>query len=54
MKTSENELALTQFPAVVANLDSIESVSQRVEYALRGVFAGNLFDLGAVATANLH
>jgi type II pantothenate kinase len=36
---------------VLAQLDAAGSPRQRLEAALRGVFAGNIFDLGAAATA---
>lgn len=35
------------------DLDDIEDKSKRLELALRGVFAGNVFDLGAQGTADM-
>jgi len=35
------------------DLDDIEDRGQRLELALRGVFAGNVFDLGAQGTADM-
>lgn len=35
------------------DLDAIEDRGKRLELGLRGVFAGNVFDLGAEATADL-
>ena len=34
-------------------LDAIQDDSTRLELLLRGVFAGNIFDLGAAASADL-
>lgn len=44
-------MALSQYPSVTAKLDAAPSVAAKVELAVRSVFAGNLFDLGAAATA---
>ena len=35
------------------DLDEIEDRCKRLELALRGVFAGNVFDLGAQGTADM-
>ena len=35
------------------DLDAISDARQRMEAALRGVFAGNIFDLGAAASSQL-
>ena len=35
------------------DLDDIHDRSERLELALRGVFAGNIFDLGAQGTADM-
>ncbi len=35
------------------DLDDIEDWGKRLELALRGVFAGNVFDLGAQGTADM-
>ncbi len=35
------------------DLDDIEDRGKRLELALRGVFAGNVFDLGAQGTADM-
>ena len=34
-------------------LDAIQDHSKRLELLLRGVFAGNIFDLGAATSADL-
>ena len=34
-------------------LDAIQDHSERLELLLRGVFAGNIFDLGAATSADL-
>ncbi|KAK9908314.1 hypothetical protein WJX75_005862 [Coccomyxa subellipsoidea] len=53
VKTEENEKALALLPAVLRELDAITDHSQRLEMVLRGVFAGNIFDLGAASSADL-
>ena len=36
-----------------SELDAVEDPSERLLLALRGVFAGNIFDLGAAASSQL-
>ena len=44
---------LLRFAACCRDLDSIEDHTERMELALRGVFAGNIFDLGAAESTAL-
>ncbi|BDA44552.1 4'-phosphopantetheine phosphatase [Coccomyxa sp. Obi] len=53
VKAEENEKALALLPGVLRDLDAITDHSQRLEMVLRGVFAGNIFDLGAASSADL-
>ncbi len=48
-KEQENEIALALLPKVLQEIDSLEG-NARIERIMRGIFAGNLFDLGAVKT----
>ncbi len=50
VKRTEDDAAVRLFPQVVAELDA-HAMPERVEALLRGVFAGNVFDLGSAATA---
>lgn len=43
----ENANAITLFEDVVRLNDAIEDESKRLENLVRGVFAGNIFDLGS-------
>ena len=43
----ENAKAITLFKDVVQLNDAIEEESKRVENLVRGIFAGNIFDLGS-------
>ncbi|GIL75193.1 hypothetical protein Vretimale_7880 [Volvox reticuliferus] len=55
VKTAENDRALQLLPSVIRELDElVGGFSAELELALRGVFAGNIFDLGAAASAELH
>ncbi len=55
VKVRENGLALALLPSVLAELDSLSSdIKARWQLVLRGVFAGNIFDLGAAASAELY
>jgi type II pantothenate kinase len=54
VKAKENEQALALLPATLAELDAIAAPRARLEAALRGVFAGNIFDLGAAASAQQY
>ncbi|BBN01315.1 type II pantothenate kinase [Marchantia polymorpha subsp. ruderalis] len=47
VKDEENTKCLALFPDVVKTADNIEDVGERIEHLMRGVFAGNIFDLGA-------
>jgi type II pantothenate kinase len=48
-KERENETAMKLLPGVLEEIDAL-SGSDRIERVMRGVFAGNIFDLGAVDT----
>ena len=54
VKTEENKKALATLPGVLRELDAIGDPGARIEALIRGVFAGNIFDLGAAASAALH
>ena len=49
-KERENAQALERLPGVLAELDA-EPAASRMAAAVEGVFAGNIFDLGATRTA---
>jgi len=51
-KSRENEAALTLLPRVLSELDEMAEVD-RWDALIKGVFAGNIFDLGATQTAAL-
>uniref|UniRef100_A0A0D6R5X5 Damage-control phosphatase ARMT1-like metal-binding domain-containing protein n=1 Tax=Araucaria cunninghamii TaxID=56994 RepID=A0A0D6R5X5_ARACU len=53
VKDEENTKALTLFEQVVQLLDNIEEEVQRLENLIRGIFAGNIFDLGAAQLAEV-
>ncbi len=53
VKERENDAAARMYPDVVRQADS-EPAASRYELLLRGVFAGNMFDLGAPATIELY
>lgn len=53
VKYEENRKALQLLPGVLAQLDSQPSLRQRLESAVKGVMAGNIFDLGAAASSDL-
>jgi type II pantothenate kinase len=48
-KRHENEVAMGLLPRVLGEVDALEG-AERVERIMRGIFAGNLFDLGAIKT----
>ncbi|KAI3436715.1 hypothetical protein D9Q98_006130 [Chlorella vulgaris] len=50
IKQQENATALALLPDVCADLDQHTEQRMRWEAVLRGVFAGNIFDLGCAAT----
>ncbi|KAG2436611.1 hypothetical protein HYH02_011546 [Chlamydomonas schloesseri] len=54
VKAAESARALALLPGVCAELDSHGGLAEQFGLALRGVFAGNIFDLGAAASAELH
>ncbi|KAL2644420.1 hypothetical protein R1flu_012007 [Riccia fluitans] len=47
VKDEENTKSVALFPSVVSTADKIENIGERIEHLVRGVFAGNIFDLGA-------
>lgn len=51
-KERENAAALTLLPALLSELDGLP-VPDRLDALVRGIFAGNVFDLGSPATAEL-
>mmetsp|Transcript_6374 Transcript_6374/g.9897 ORF Transcript_6374/g.9897 Transcript_6374/m.9897 type:complete len:353 (-) Transcript_6374:782-1840(-) len=54
IKARENELAVSLLPEVLQELDTVQSADERLRMAMDGVFAGNIFDLGAVATIQMY
>lgn len=53
VKERESTAALALLPRVLAELDSLAE-EDRLEALMRGIFAGNVFDLGSHATAALY
>ncbi|XP_076944795.1 damage-control phosphatase At2g17340-like [Bidens hawaiensis] len=53
VKDEENAKAITLFKDVVNLNDAIEEEPKRVENLVRGIFAGNIFDLGSATLAEL-
>ncbi|KAL8154482.1 damage-control phosphatase At2g17340-like [Apium graveolens] len=53
VKEEENTKAMSLFEKVVRLNDDIEDEAKRVENLVRGIFAGNVFDLGAAQLAEL-
>jgi len=51
-KHDENEAAIAALPDLLAELDGLTGADRQAA-AIRGVFAGNIFDLGATKTADL-
>lgn len=51
LKQAENDVALRQYPAVVASLDAM-APDQRREALVIGLFAGNMFDMGSKAAVD--
>ncbi|XP_054779067.1 damage-control phosphatase At2g17340-like [Prosopis cineraria] len=51
VKEEENEKAMTLFQDVVRLNDAIEDEGKRLENLVRGIFAGNIFDLGSARLA---
>ncbi|KAK9667042.1 hypothetical protein RND81_14G228300 [Saponaria officinalis] len=53
VKDEENAKALTLFENVVKLNDAIDDPEKRVENLVRGIFAGNIFDLGSAELAEV-
>ncbi|XP_073152100.1 damage-control phosphatase At2g17340-like [Henckelia pumila] len=53
VKDEENAKAISLFNDVVHLNDAIEDESKRIENLIRGIFAGNIFDLGSAQLAEL-
>ena len=51
LKNRENERMLPLLPVVCAQLDEIANEGEKLFAAIQGIFAGNIFDMGATATA---
>lgn len=54
VKREENDKALAFLPGVLAGVDGIGPEGERLTEVIKGVFAGNLFDLGAAASQALY
>jgi type II pantothenate kinase len=54
LKARENQAMLKLYPKLIAELDVHTSASEELLLLVEGVFAGNIFDLGAGATAELY
>lgn len=54
IKSMENEACLKLLPGVLAELDAMRDDKHRLEALITGVFAGNVFDLGAAGTLALY
>ncbi|KFK40120.1 hypothetical protein AALP_AA3G333000 [Arabis alpina] len=53
VKDEENAKAISLFPEVVSVSDAIEDEGKRLENLVRGIFAGNVFDLGSAQLAEV-
>uniref|UniRef100_A0A1J3F402 Damage-control phosphatase ARMT1-like metal-binding domain-containing protein n=1 Tax=Noccaea caerulescens TaxID=107243 RepID=A0A1J3F402_NOCCA len=53
VKDDENAKAISLFPEVVRLSDAIEDEGKRIESLVRGIFAGNIFDLGSAQLAEV-
>ncbi|XP_052192234.1 damage-control phosphatase At2g17340-like isoform X2 [Diospyros lotus] len=53
VKDEENAKAVSLFEGVIRLNDAIEDGAKRVENLIRGIFAGNIFDLGSAQLAEL-
>jgi uncharacterized protein with ATP-grasp and redox domains len=51
-KQRENESALALLPGVLSEIDALAD-GDRIDRIMRGIFAGNIFDLGAVKTIEM-
>jgi damage-control phosphatase, subfamily II, stand-alone protein len=54
IKANENSKAIKLLPAVLKEVDAISDDSKRLDFVIKGVFAGNIFDLGAPGTAQMY
>ena len=54
VKAAENATALRALAGALAATDGIEDDGERLLALVRGVFAGNIFDLGAASSADLY
>lgn len=54
VKDKENTSALQLLPGVLEELDAENNVRASFDKALRGTFAGNIFDMGAAASADRY
>ncbi len=50
----ENERAVGLLAGVCAEVDEVTEPRARWEAVVRGVFAGNIFDLGCAATTDMY
>lgn len=53
VKDEENAKAISLFPEVVSLSDAIEDEGERLQNLVRGMFAGNIFDLGSAQLAEV-
>ncbi|CAH8274248.1 unnamed protein product [Arabidopsis lyrata] len=53
VKDEENAKAISLFPEVVRLSDAIDDEGKRIENLVRGIFAGNIFDLGSAQLAEV-
>lgn len=54
IKQMENQACLKLLPGLLAEIDEISDEKQRLQSLITGVFAGNIFDLGAAGTLELY
>eukprot|EP00877_Chromochloris_zofingiensis_P004282 jgi/Chrzof1/13855/Cz08g15050.t1 len=54
VKDHEDQQALDLLPDVLKELDALRDDSQRLQAAIKGAFAGNVFDLGAAESAQRY
>ncbi len=54
LKNRENEKALPLLPTVCRQIDALDSGEEQFRAIIEGVFAGNIFDMGAEATAKAY
>jgi len=54
VKGKETELALLHLPQLLRELDAMGDGRARWEAVVRGVIAGNIFDLGAVSSSDIY